>query len=375
MRVLFTFAGGLGHFQPLTPFAAAVAAAGHTVAFAAAPALRRAIEAAGFTALAVGEGNGDEVPERRPLPAPDREREDRDLRDGFVRRGAGRSLPLYLKLFAKWRPHVVVCEEVDFGSMLAAEMLGLRYANAQVIASGAFVRPAVVGPALAELRAEWNLPPDPDLDMLHRRLLLSPFPPSFRDPACPLPGTAFPIRPPVGPLARSVKPTVYFTLGTVFNTESGDLFHRVLAGLRELPVDVVATVGEHVDPAELGEQPANVRVARYLPQAEVLPHCDLVVSHGGSGSVIGALAHGLPVVLLPLGADQPHNAEQCARLGVGRELDPVAATPGDVRDAVAAVLADPGCRRAAERVREEVLELPEPARAVPLLERLTTSRL
>ncbi|MFD7653154.1 glycosyltransferase [Actinosynnema sp. NPDC059797] len=370
MRVLFTFAGGLGHFQPLVPLATAVAAAGHTVAFAAHPTVLRAIEAAGFTAFAVGEGSADEVPERRPLLAPDREREDRDLRDGFVRRGAGRSLPRYLELFARWRPHVVVCEEVDFGSVLAAEVLGLPHANAQVIASGAFVRPAVVGQALAELRAEWNLPPDPDLAMLHRRLLISPFPPSFRDPASPLPATAFPIRPPVGPVARSASPTVYFTLGTVFNTESGDLFSRVLAGLRELPVDVVVTVGRHVDPAELGEQPANVRVARYLPQAEVLPHCDLVVSHGGSGSVIGALAHGLPVVLLPLGADQPHNAEQCVRLGVGRELDPITATPGDVRTAVAEVLADPAHRRAAERVREEMLGLPEPARAVPELERL-----
>ncbi|MFT7840071.1 glycosyltransferase [Saccharothrix sp. BKS2] len=372
MRVLFTFAGGLGHFRPLIPLASAVAAAGHTVAFAAHPTARRAVEAAGFTAFAIGEGDGDEVPERRPLLVPDREREDRDLRDGFARRGAGRSLPRYLDLFDRWRPDVVVCEEVDFGSVLAAEKLGLPYANAQVIASGAFVRREVVGPALAELRAAHGLPPDPDLVMLHRHLLLSPFPPSFRDPASPLPGTAFPIRPPVGPRARSGRPTVYFTLGTVFNTESGDLFARVLAGLRDLRVDVVATVGEHVDPTEFGDQPERVRIARYLPQAEVLPHCDLVVSHGGSGSVIGALAHGLPAVLLPLGADQPHNAERCVRLGVGRELDPVTATPRDVRTAVAEVLADRSYRRAAERVREEMLGLPEPARAVPVLERLAS---
>ncbi|MFD1145576.1 glycosyltransferase [Saccharothrix hoggarensis] len=374
MRVLFTFTGGVGHFYPLVPLASAVAAAGHTVAFAAGPARRAAIEAAGFAAFAVGEGNGDEVPERRPLLAPDREREDRDLRDGFVRVGARRSLPHYLDLFTRWRPDVVVCEEVDFGGVLAAEKLGLPYANVQVIAAGSFVRPSVIGEALAELRAGLGLPPDPDVAMLRRHLLLSPFPPSFRDPAFPLPDTAFPIRPPVGPSARSDTPTVYFTLGTVFNTESGDLFARVLAGLRDLPVDVVATVGEHVDPTEFGEQPARVRVVRYLPQAEILPRCDLVVSHGGSGSVIGALAHGLPTVLLPLGADQPHNADQCVRLGVGKQLDPVAVTPGDVRDAVAEVLADPGRRQAAERVRAEMLSLPEPAEAVPLLERLAAAR-
>ena len=372
MRVLFTFAGGLGHFQPLIPLASAVAAAGHTVAFAAGPGRRAAIEAAGFTAFVVGDMGGS-VRERQPLLVPDRDREDRDLREGFVRLGGGKRLPLYLALFDRWRPDVVVCEEADFGSVLAAEKRGLPYANVQVIASGSFVRPAVVGPALAELRAEHGLPPDPDLVMLHRYLMLSPFPPSFRDPAFPLPDTAFPIQPLVGPLARSEKPTVYFTLGTVFNTESGDLFARVLAGLRDLPVDVVATVGQHIDPAEFGPQRAGMRVVQYVPQAEVLPHCDLVISHGGSGSVIGALAHGLPTVLLPMGADQPHNAEQCARLGVGRELDPIAVTPADVRTAVAEVLADSSYRQAAERVRAEILELPEPAQAVPLLEQLATS--
>ncbi|MEV8440504.1 glycosyltransferase [Actinosynnema sp. NPDC051121] len=371
MRVLFTFIGGMGHFRPLVPLASAVAAAGHTVAVAAGPHRREAVEAAGFTVAPVGE----ERPEPTQVGAllvPDRERDALELRDGFVRRGAAERVPLYLDLFERWRPDVVVCEEVDFGSVLAAEKLGLPFANAQVIASGAFVRPEVVGEAVGELRAGLGLPPDPDLGMQHRHLLLSPFPPSFRDPAFPLPATAFPIRPPVGQPVRSDRPTVYFTLGTAFNTESGDLFSRVLAGLHDLPVDVIATVGKQVDPTAFGAQPPGVRVERFVPQESVLPRCDLVISHGGSGSVIGALAHGLPTVLLPMGADQPQNAEQCARLGVGRELDPVAATPDDVRAAVAEVLADPGYRRAAERVREEMLALPEPGAAVPLLERLAT---
>jgi MGT family glycosyltransferase len=109
---------------------------------------------------------------------------------------------------------------------------------------------------------------------------------------------------------------------------------------------VLATLGEGIDPAEFGPQPEHVRVVRYLPQAEVLPRADLVVSHGGSGTVIGALAHGLPGVLLPLGADQPHNADQCVRLGVDRVLDPVSVTPEQVRTAAGEVLADPGYRQA-----------------------------
>ena len=60
------------------------------------------------------------------------------------------------------------------------------------------------------------------------------------------------------------------TLGTVFNQESGDLFERIVEGVRELPVNVVATVGRALDPEVLGLQPANVWVERYIPQAQLL---------------------------------------------------------------------------------------------------------
>jgi MGT family glycosyltransferase len=168
-------------------------------------------------------------------------------------------------------------------------------------------------------------------------------------------------------------PTVYFTLGTVFNVESGDLFERVLAGLRELPINLIATVGHEIDPQEFGPQPANIQIARYVPQSAVLPRCDMVVSHGGSGSVIGALAHGLPMLLIPMGADQPLNAARCVELGVARSLDAVKATPESVRAAVAAVLAEPAFRRNAQRFRDEIASLPEPAYAVGLLERLVVA--
>ena len=73
-------------------------------------------------------------------------------------------------------------------------------------------------------------------------------------------------------------PAVYLTLGTIFNLESGDLFERALAGLRELPGSVVVTVGRELDPQILGPQPPNVLVRQYIPQSLVLPRCDLVVS-------------------------------------------------------------------------------------------------
>jgi hypothetical protein len=87
-------------------------------------------------------------------------------------------------------PDVVVRDEVDFGRAVADERLGLPRATVLVIGAGSSVRPAVVAEPLQALRAEHGLPADPDLDMLWRHLVLSPFPPSLRDPAFPLPPTA-----------------------------------------------------------------------------------------------------------------------------------------------------------------------------------------
>lgn len=383
-RILFTFAGGNGHFEPLVPVARAAEAAGHTVAFAGQPAMIPMIEATGFTAFTTEGTTLLNTPERLPLLKLDLEREDRDLREGFARRLACIRHTAVLALCVTWQPDLLVCDELDFGAMMAAERLGLPYASVLVIAAGSFVRREVVSEPLEELRAEFGLPPDPHLEMLSRYLVLSPFPPSYRDPTFPLPATAHAIRPLSLVTGSNItqlpwlippdKPTVYFTLGTVFNLESGDLFERVLAGLRNLPINVFATVGREIDPAGFGSQPANIHIARYISQSAVLPYCTAVVSHGGSGSVMGTLAHGLPMVLLPLGADQPYNAARCAQLGVAQVLDAVEATPESVGAAVTMVMANPSYRQAAGRIQGEIAALLEPAQAVRLLERLAVER-
>ncbi len=337
----------------------------------------------GFTVFSLGKGPAS-PPQRMPLRPLDAVREDEEFRDRFARQGAQSRAPHSRALCAQWRPDMLVCDETDFGSMVAAEYLELPYATVLVMAAGSFIRPEVIGEALAELRALNGLLPDPELVMLRRYLVLSPFPPSFRDPMYPLPPTAYSFRPLTStadenlrlawPSMRRDVPLVYFTLGTVFNLESGDLFTRVLDGLRELPVNVIVTIGHHIDPAEFEPQPANVRIERYIAQEAILPKCSLVVSHGGSGSVSGALAHGRPSVLIPMGADQLLNAARCEQLGIARVLDPIGATPSLVRAAVTDVLENPNYRRAAERMRDEFAALPGPTHAVRLLERLAAEK-
>jgi UDP:flavonoid glycosyltransferase YjiC (YdhE family) len=366
LRVLFTFAGGSGHLEPLVPIARAVRDAWHTVAFSGRSAVAGRVRELGFEMFVTGPPGPEAPSTRTPLLEVDLEREARVLREGFAGRIARERAAGVLKVCGEWRPDLLVCGEVDFGAMVAAERAGKAFATVLITATGAFARSEVVAEPLDALRAEHDLPPDPGLAMPGRHLVLSPFPPGLR----PLAPNAHAFR-----VSHAERPspdamTVYFTLGTIFNLESGDLFERVLEGLRQLPIDVVATVGRNLDPAELGPQPANVRIERYLPHAELLPRCRAVVSHGGSGSILGALAHGVPSVLLPMGADQPQNAARCKELGVARVLDAVSATPETVRDAVADVLSDPGYRAAAARIADEIAALPAPEDMATLLEQL-----
>jgi UDP:flavonoid glycosyltransferase YjiC (YdhE family) len=86
--------------------------------------------------------------------------------------------------------------------------------------------------------------------------------------------------------------------------------------------------------------------------------------------VIGALAHGLPSILVPMGADQPLNAARCEALGVALVLDASTLRPETVRDAAAKVLRDPRYAERARALRAEIEALPAAADMVPHLERL-----
>jgi UDP:flavonoid glycosyltransferase YjiC (YdhE family) len=356
VRILFTFAGGLGHLNPLLPLASAARAAGHDVALTGKPSVVATVEADGFTVVGTGAENDAARTERAPLAPVDREREERVLRDGFGRAIARRRTSALVDVARSWRPDVFVCDETDFGGTLAAQSLGLPHATMLVTASGAFVRRDLLADVF-------------DVDLLARHLVLNPFPPSFRDPANPLPATAHGIRLHAGkrrvPGDRS---RVYFSLGTIFDLESGDLFERVLEALAGLEVDAVATIGRRLDPAAFAAPP-NVRLRQYAPQDRILVSSDLVVSHGGSGSVLGAIAFGIPLVVLPLGADQPHNAERCAATGIGRVVD--ATAPSDeIAGAIRDVLDDGSYRAAVRRLRDELDAFASPDEAVRLVEAL-----
>jgi len=278
-----------------------------------------------------------------------------------------------------------VRDPAEYGGCVAAECLGIPHATGR---EGPFRAPAgykgQIGGSLAALRRAHGLPPDPEMAMLYRYLAFAWVPPRFLDPAAYVHPVMHFLRP--TPFDRSgaealpawvaglpERPTVYATLGTAFN-QRPDLFAAVIAALRDEPVNLIVTVGRDMDPAQFGALPPNVHIERYIPQTLLFPRCAAVVTHGGFGTVLSALSHGLPLVVIPIGADQPANARRCTALGVGRSLAPAAVTPATVREAVRAVLDGPGYRRQAEGLRAEMAALPGPEYAVALLERLAVEQ-
>jgi MGT family glycosyltransferase len=164
------------------------------------------------------------------------------------------------------------------------------------------------------------------------------------------------------------RPLVYLTLGTVSN--QAPALRSAVEGLAGLDARVLVTVGPDGDPAALGPVPDHVTVARWVNQADVLPHCAAVVSHGGSGTFLGALGLGLPQLCLPQAADQFRNAAAADRTGAGLSLAPDATTPDAVRDAVRRLLLEDGFRRAASGLADTIRAMPGPAEIVTVLERL-----
>lgn len=341
VRVLFSFAGGMGHFLPTVVFARSLARRGHEVRYACQEGMVAIVEAAGWPAESTVGASLLDRAARRPLAPVDRAAEERVMAGFFAGKVARARAARVGELIGRWEPDLVVRDEVDFGAALAAEAAGLPHAAVAVIAAGRLTRPEVIELPLGEVRDELGLDPVDAAGTLHRHLLLVPVPGSFRDPTVPLPATARCVRPAiledfppvVGPGRTRPAPQVYVTLGTIFPQESGDLFHRVLAGLAPLPVEVTVTIGDAITLAELGDLPATVRVEPFLPLGEILPACDLVVSHGGSGTVVASLAFGVPQLVLAMGADQPDNADRCGTSTSGsrstrsRQLPPTSRRP------------------------------------------------
>lgn len=146
------------------------------------------------------------------------------------------------------------------------------------------------------------------------------------------------------PLDRlSRRPTLYISLGTVFNANP-EFFAACFDAFANSQWQVVLSVGTRVEPSDIGQAPENFLVRPHVPQLEVLEHTDVFVTHGGMNSVMEAIYYGVPMVVVPQQPEQATTAARVTELDLGIGLEPVQVTAEELRNAVATIDGDPGYR-------------------------------
>ncbi len=150
--------------------------------------------------------------------------------------------------------------------------------------------------------------------------------------------------------ARPNVPTILVSLSTTYIAGQTHVLQKVLDALTDLPVRAIVTTGPAVDPDEL-RAPANTEMHRYLPHTEVMTTVSLVIGHGGHSTTMLALAHDLPLVILPMNLmfDQAIIGHVIQEKGAGITL-PSSSTPTQIRAAIERILADGAYQREATRL-------------------------
>jgi len=373
-----------GVFAPFVPLGKALLAAGHEVLVVTGPDLLPRVATEGFATRAAGPTAMEGAIAAMGDPAVTAAPEGEPWHFGGAMFGAviaPAKLPALREAAQEFRPDLIVHPPVDLAAPLLATMLGLPSVTY------GFGRPmddhhvTAFAARVAPLWEQNGLDPDP-CGGLYRCRYLDPSPPILHGEPTAADSVSRPLRPelPGDPLAtlpdwvsRVQRPLVYVSLGTVPFFNQPDKFRLLLAELADEDIEIAVTVGELTDPAALGEQPPNVHVERWLPLAPLLPKCSAVVCHAGSGTTLAALVCGLPLVLVPQGADQFTNAAACEAAGVAMVLRPQQLSSAAVREAVRSVLTDVSPQtEAARRAAAQIAAMPDAEQVAKELQELTS---
>jgi UDP:flavonoid glycosyltransferase YjiC (YdhE family) len=376
VRILVTTTGSAGHFGPLLPFLEAIRAAKGEVLVATRTSSAEAVAAAGYVVWPVAEAPAAErsaiFASTRGLPTV--QANERALTEVFAGVDVHAALPGMSDAIAAWRPDVVLSEAGEFAGRLAGAHAGLPFVKVSI--SQYAVEHELLDQtdaALARIRDTYRLRPPNGAGSAHFTLM----PPMLEQPSVPAPPGLRRFRERDtrvdGPLPidaiTGAEPLVYLTFGTVAPQREffPEVYRAAIDALAALPIQLLVTIGRDRDPAALGTVPANVHVERWVDQAAVLRYASAVVCHGGSGTVRGALVEGAPLVILPLFADQPHNAARVHELGAGLAVESGLAGIDELAVAVEQLLGDDRYAANAALVAADIRALPTVDAAADLL--------
>jgi UDP:flavonoid glycosyltransferase YjiC (YdhE family) len=159
--------------------------------------------------------------------------------------------------------------------------------------------------------------------------------------------------------AAGIPPLVLVSLSTVWQKNQEDVYRRIITALGQLTkgtsaVRAIVTTGGVPIKTEQ-PLPANVELLGRIPHEHIMPHVDLVIGHGGHSTTLKALAHGIPLLVLPLdpSSDQPLIGNVIERNRLGRTLS-ASAPPEIIGKAIDDILTDDAVTAAAARTGERL---------------------
>lgn len=375
MRVLITTVPACGHFFPMVALAWALRSAGHQVMVAGPRSIAKEARTAGLPSTTVGTVS----PREMWMASADPTGRDNHTVAEFGISVAERTADDVLGLSEAWRPDVVLSEPME----LTGPMIAALHEIPLVTHRWGLQLPEELQSALTETVHT-------RLTALHRRhglvstncpahVVVENCPPSLRrsesDKAVPMryvPYCGAGIMP-AWLLDKRTKPRICVSMGSLPLQAGIEGLRVTVDALAELPVEVVVAGAGSRD-SSLGELPANARAGGWIPHDQLLPACDAVVHHGGAGTSMAGLDHGLPQLVLPQLGDQFANADQLVQRGAAEKLDLHERSSDRACRAVQTLLAEPSYRYRAREVRDEIATMPAPTDVATAVERIVTAR-
>jgi UDP:flavonoid glycosyltransferase YjiC (YdhE family) len=328
-KILFTTTAGSGHFQVLSALAQEFITLGHNVKVAAPESFQASIEAAGLEIAAF-----DDSDKEHPAIA--------ELQAGFASGDPAKierlvckiifgltntqaALPRLEKTVKDWGPDLIISESAEVSGGILAAKYSIRHVRATpslALADKQFIPWIMSG--ITDLLTTHGQNPEEFEDWLLSQQLLTYFPEAFENPEYTGPEGMHRIRHEGSVLdqSKSEPPLIYVTLGS----ESSKIgfyprvVQSILDSLTNVKANILVAVGKDTDTAVLKCDRPNVEIKNWVNQKEVISRASLIICHGGSGTVLDGLAAGIPILVVPLFADQPLNAAEVERTNCGYRI-------------------------------------------------------